>query len=65
VIDPDHDQYCQLELEEQAQIIAVAIGGRGPNTDYLHNTADHLRRLSIEDDDLNWLSTRVGRLLAD
>ena len=27
VIDPDHVQYCQLPLEEQAQIIARAVGG--------------------------------------
>ncbi len=50
VIDPpDHVQYCSLGLEEQAQIIATAVGGRGPNTEYLYNTADHLEELGIED----------------
>ena len=30
VIDPGHGQYCgRLALEEQAQIIARAVGGRG------------------------------------
>ncbi|WP_204115446.1 gamma-glutamylcyclotransferase [Shimia biformata] len=64
VIDPDHVQYCHLELEEQAQIIAQAVGGRGPNTEYLHNTASHLSELGIEDDDLAWLSRRVAELSA-
>lgn len=64
VIDPAHDQYCHLDLEEQAQIIARAVGGRGPNTEYLHNTARHLTKLGIEDADLNWLSRRVAALSA-
>lgn len=62
VIDPHHVQYCHLELEEQAQIISTAVGGRGPNTDYLHNTASHLFELGIEDEDLDWLSARVREL---
>ena len=64
VIDPHHVQYCHLELEEQAQIISTAVGGRGPNTDYLHNTASHLFELGIEDEDLDWLSARVRDLTA-
>lgn len=55
VIDPEHEQYCHLPLEEQAQIIATAIGGRGPNTEYLYNTAAHLSELGISDPDLDWL----------
>lgn len=62
VIDPHHVQYCHLELEEQARIISTAVGGRGPNTDYLHNTASHLLGLGIEDGDLDWLSARVKAL---
>ncbi len=64
VIDPHHVQYCHLEMEEQAQIIAKAVGGRGPNTEYLHNTASHLGELGIEDADLDWLSARVRELSA-
>ena len=46
VIDPDHVQYCGgLALEEQAQIIARAVGGRGTNRDYLSATAEHLAAL--------------------
>lgn len=63
VIDPDHDQYCGgLPLEDQAQIIARAVGGRGPNRDYLHATASHLADLGIGDADLEWLSGRVRAL---
>ena len=63
VIDPDHVQYCGgLGLEEQAQIIARASGGRGPNRDYLWNTAAHLAELGIADPDLEWLSARVRTL---
>lgn len=63
VIDPDHDQYCGgLPLETQAQIIAQAIGGRGPNRDYLWATTTHLADLGIADPDLEWLATRVRAL---
>jgi cation transport protein ChaC len=63
VIDPDHVQYCGgLALEEQAQIIARAIGGRGPNRDYLWSTAQHLADLGIADPDLEWLAARVRDL---
>ncbi|HDR28108.1 gamma-glutamylcyclotransferase [Rhodovulum sp.] len=65
VIDPDHVQYCGgLPLEEQAQIIARARGGMGPNDEYLFNTVDHLTELGIEDADLTWLAQRVRSLKA-
>ncbi|MGR3635879.1 MAG: gamma-glutamylcyclotransferase [Shimia sp.] len=64
VIDPHHVQYCHLHLEEQARIISTAVGGRGPNTEYLYNTASHLTELGIEDADLDWLSLRVRELVA-
>jgi len=65
VIDPDHVQYCGgLELEEQARIIARAVGGRGPNTEYLFNTADHLAEIGLNDPDLDWLAGRVRALTA-
>lgn len=64
VIDPDHAQYCGgLSLEEQARIIARAVGGRGPNTEYLFNTAGHLRELGLEDADLDWLEARVRQIV--
>lgn len=63
VIDEAHDQYCgDLALEEQAQIIASAVGGRGPNTEYLYNTADHLAALGLHDPALEWLAARVRKI---
>ncbi len=65
VIDRDHVQYCGgMALEDQAQIIAQAVGGRGPNTEYLYNTAQHLAELGLADADLDWLSARVRALTA-
>ena len=64
VIDPAHAQYCGgLPLEEQAQIIVRAQGGRGPNRDYLWNTAAHLDALGLGDPDLDWLAARVRALV--
>lgn len=63
IIDPDHDQYCHLDLETQAQIIASAVGGRGPNWEYLFNTSTHLNEVGLKDADLNWLSQRVRDLM--
>ena len=64
VIDPDHDQYCgDLPLEDQARIIARAVGGRGPNSEYLYNTASHLDQLGIPDAELHWLASRVRALV--
>lgn len=60
VIDEAHEQYCgDLPLEDQAQIIAHAVGGRGPNTEYLYNTADHLVSVGLHDPALTWLAQRV------
>lgn len=60
IIDRTHEQYCGgLSLEAQAQTIAGAVGGRGPNCAYLHQTAAQLKELNLPDADLNWLSDRV------
>jgi glutathione-specific gamma-glutamylcyclotransferase len=65
VIDPAHVQYTgALGLEDQARVIARAVGGRGPNCDYLWSTAAHLADLGIGDADLEWLAARV-RVLTD
>lgn len=61
VIDPAHVQYCKLPLAEQAEVIARAVGGRGPNTEYLYNTAEHLAEIGIEDAELTWLAQEVRR----
>jgi cation transport protein ChaC len=65
VVDTDHVQYCgDLPLEEQAGIIARSVGGRGPNTEYLYNTAEHLAELGIRDAELDWLARRVREIEA-
>ena len=64
VIDPAHEQHTGgLTFAEQAQVIARAVGGRGPNPDYLFNTARHLAELGIEDDDLTRLADEVRAIL--
>ena len=62
VINPNHEQYCQFDLERQAQMIARSVGGRGPNPEYLFNTADHLVQMGIDDPDMAWLVSRVREL---
>lgn len=60
VVDPAHAQYAgHLSREEQARIIAGAVGGRGPNPDYLHATVARLDALDLHDADLDWLDRRV------
>ncbi|MDS9468155.1 gamma-glutamylcyclotransferase [Paracoccus sp. MBLB3053] len=64
VIRRDHDQYMGgLDLAEQADIIARASGGRGPNAEYLFNTADHLQQMGVDDRDLHDLTRHVRGLI--
>ena len=49
-----HPQYCGgLSLEEQAEVIARAVGPRGPNADYLLNTVESLEALGLHDPELS------------
>lgn len=60
----DHIQYAGgLELGEQARIIAQACGGRGPNADYLFNTAAHLAQIGLPDPTMDLLTAKVRKLL--
>ncbi|SMG16382.1 MULTISPECIES: gamma-glutamylcyclotransferase [unclassified Paracoccus (in: a-proteobacteria)] len=64
VIRRDHDQYAGvIDLQEQARIIARAHGGRGPNADYLFNTARHLEQMGIKDRAMEELVRNVRDLL--
>ncbi|MEL7461089.1 MAG: gamma-glutamylcyclotransferase [Pseudomonadota bacterium] len=64
VIERSHPQYRgDQDLETQARIIASARGGRGPNSEYLFNTARNLSDLDIADPDLDWLCGRVSQLI--
>lgn len=65
VVDRAHEQYCQLSLQDQADRIAGAVGGRGPNPEYLYNTASLLHDLNIPDADLNWLAKEVRKQVSD
>lgn len=66
VIAQDHAQYCGgLSLERQAEVIARSVGGRGPNPDYLYNTAAHLAQMGVRDPDMVWLVDRVKELTAE
>lgn len=63
VVDTAHAQYVAgMPLETQAQVIASAVGGRGPNTEYLWNTVAQLEELGVHDDELNWLAARAREL---
>ncbi len=60
VVDPGHVQYTGvLSLEHQADVIHGAHGGRGPNREYLYNTASHLAELDMEDPELTQLASMV------
>ncbi len=66
VIDRSHVQYCGgLSAGAQAEIIAARVGGRGPNWEYLYNTAAHLSELGIEDADLSALAAEVRQRRAN
>ncbi|MGB1235958.1 MAG: gamma-glutamylcyclotransferase [Planktomarina sp.] len=66
IINRDHEQYCAgMALEQQAQVIARAVGGKGPNPEYLYNTANLLQDLDIPDPDMEWLTARVRALTSD
>ncbi|MGB1338071.1 MAG: gamma-glutamylcyclotransferase, partial [Planktomarina sp.] len=62
VVDRDHAQYCRYGLDQQAQIIAGAVGGRGPNPEYLFKTAEMLHDLGIPDPQLDYLAEKVANL---
>jgi glutathione-specific gamma-glutamylcyclotransferase len=65
VTDRAHPQYCGgLSLEEQAAVIAVAVGPNGPNVEYLVKTVEMLTSLGLDDPDLAALAELV-RLRAD
>ena len=65
VIDRSHEQYCgDLPLHRQAEIIAAASGGRGPNSEYLAKTAAAISNLGIRDPDLEEVDRAVKSLHA-
>lgn len=60
VIDTAHDQYAgDLTLADQAAVIARSRGGRGPNDEYLYQTAHALARAGIADPEIDRLVRMV------
>ena len=50
IVDRAHPQYApSMPAEAAAAIVAGAVGQSGPNPDYVRNTVEHLRALSIRD----------------
>lgn len=53
----DHPQYAPpLELDDMLSIVRTAEGPRGTNREYVTNTASHLAKLGIHDEQLQELS---------
>jgi len=56
LVDESHPQYAgRLGLAEQVRLVKRGIGNSGANTDYVLNTAAHLRTLGIRDQALEML----------
>jgi cation transport protein ChaC len=65
VIDPTHRQYApDLTLERQAEVIARAEGGQGPNCEYLYDSVAGLAALDVRESELDWLVARVQQMRA-
>jgi cation transport protein ChaC len=64
VVDQTTSQYTpELNLDRQAELIALAAGELGRNSDYLFDVAERLRILEVDDPYVFELEHRVQRLL--
>jgi cation transport protein ChaC len=60
VVDRAHDQYAgPLDIEQAVARVSGAVGQSGANEDYVLNTVEHLKALSIRD---HWLETVAARV---
>lgn len=60
VVDETHEQYAgRLSLAEQVRLVRRGLGASGANTEYVLNTASHLRRLGIRDRSLEALAAAL------
>ena len=60
VVNRTHDQYRGgLDLDQQAEIIAAAVGPMGPNADYLALTVAALAEIGVRDAALDRLAQKV------
>lgn len=56
-----HRNYAgELALEDQVRIVRGGVGCRGPNLDYVLNTAEHLEAMGIRDPDLRKISAALA-----
>lgn len=64
VMDRSHRQYRGgLTPDQQAEVIARAVGPAGSNVEYLENTIRHLADLGVDDHEISDLHRRVSSLL--
>lgn len=62
VVDQSHPQYTgKLQMAQIAELIVQGTGQKGPCSDYLRNTIDHLQALGIHDRRLARLMREVRR----
>jgi glutathione-specific gamma-glutamylcyclotransferase len=54
------DYAGRLSLDDAAEVLAAAVGGRGSGREYLANTVRHLEELGIRDGSLNRIAARVA-----
>lgn len=60
VADRRHEQYAgRLERLELVRLVTQAAGKSGRNPDYIKSTQAHLAELSIRDETLEWLASRL------
>lgn len=61
IVDRAHEQYAgALDVEHAAARVAGAAGQSGPNEQYVLNTVEHLRALSIRDHWLEAVASKVS-----
>jgi glutathione-specific gamma-glutamylcyclotransferase len=65
LVDEGHAQYAgRLTIAEQAELVRHGVGDSGANTDYVLNTATHLRQLGIRDRSLELLAATLQQKLS-
>jgi glutathione-specific gamma-glutamylcyclotransferase len=63
VADRHHPQYAGvLDREELLRLTSHAIGGSGPNDEYILNTVAHLEQAGVKDATLEWLAARLREM---
>jgi cation transport protein ChaC len=63
LVDRHHRQYAgRLDRETLLETVRRAKGRSGVNTDYVVNTAAHLRELGFPDPVLDWLAGEIGEI---